>query len=131
MTINMLKKIQTDKAPQAIGPYSQAIMANGFVFCSGQIGLTPEGAFAGDDVTAQTHQVIQNLKAVLEASGSSLEKIVKTTCYLTDMAEFQTFNAVYETYFGETKPARGTVGVNNLPKNAKVEIEVIALASKN
>ncbi|MBA3723490.1 MAG: RidA family protein [Candidatus Levybacteria bacterium] len=124
-----MKRIQTNQAPQAIGPYSQAIVANGFVFCSGQIGLTPDGTFAGDDVTAQTHQVIQNLKAVLEASGSSLENVVKTTCYLTNIAEFQTFNAVYETYFGNTKPARGTVGVNQLPKDAKVEIEVIALAS--
>lgn len=125
----MQNKIQTDKAPQAIGPYSQAIVASGMVFCSGQIGLTPAGEFAGETITEQTHQVIQNLKAVLEAAGSSLDQVVKTTCYLTDMSEFQTFNGVYEIYFGKTKPARGTVGVNSLPKNAKVEIEVIALVS--
>lgn len=122
-----MKRIQTNKAPKAIGPYSQAVIANGFVFCSGQIGFTSEGIFAGENIETQTHQVIQNLKAVLEASGSSLKHVVKTTCYLTDISEFQVFNKIYEEYFGETKPARGTVEVSNLPKNAKVEIEVIAL----
>jgi 2-iminobutanoate/2-iminopropanoate deaminase len=125
-----MKHVHTNKAPQAIGPYSQAVVANGMVYCSGQIGLTPEGKFAGESITEQTHQVIKNLKAILEASGSSLDKVVKTTCYVTDMAEFQSFNEVYETYFGQAKPARGTVGVNSLPKNAKVEIEVIALVSE-
>jgi 2-iminobutanoate/2-iminopropanoate deaminase len=122
-----MKRIQTIKAPQAIGAYSQAIVANGFIFCSGQIALKPDGTFTSEDLETQTHQVIQNLKAVLEAADSSLAKVVKTTCYLTDITDFPVFNAVYETYFGKTKPARATVEVSRLPKNAKVEIEVIGI----
>jgi 2-iminobutanoate/2-iminopropanoate deaminase len=121
-----MKQVQTDKAPKAIGPYSQAIVTNGMVFCSGQIGLTTAGELTAEDIETQTQQVIQNLKAVLEAAGSSLDKVVKTTCYLTDLTEFQTFNTVYETYFATTKPARATIEVSKLPKNAKVEIEAIA-----
>jgi 2-iminobutanoate/2-iminopropanoate deaminase len=122
-----MKQVQTNKAPKAIGPYSQAVIANGMVYCSGQIALDPvSGKIVVEDIAIQTHQVIQNLKAVLQAAGSSLDKVVKTTCYLSDLTEFQTFNTVYETYFRATKPARATVEVSKLPKNAKVEIEAIA-----
>lgn len=121
-----MKQVQTNQAPQAIGPYSQAIVTNDFIFCSGQIALTPDGEMVEDDIQAQTKQVITNLSAVLQAAGSSLEHVIKTTCYLTDITKFQEFNAIYHQYFGKTKPARATVEVSKLPKGAKVEIEVIA-----
>jgi 2-iminobutanoate/2-iminopropanoate deaminase len=122
----MAKKITTDKAPAAIGPYSQAMVTGGLVFTSGQIPLNPEtGAIEGNDITAQTEQVMKNLGKVLEASGSSFEKAVKTTCYLSDMENFRAFNEVYAKYFTE-KPTRSCVAVKDLPKGALVEVEVIA-----
>lgn len=122
-----MKKIHTTNAPAAIGPYSQAIISNTFVFCSGQIALSPNtGNLVENDIALQTHQVIKNLQAVLEEAGSSLDHVVKTTCYLTNMDHFQAFNAVYDEYFGESKPARATVGVAQLPKGALVEVEIIA-----
>ncbi|MBQ3482923.1 MAG: RidA family protein [Clostridia bacterium] len=122
----MAKKIATEKAPAAIGPYSQAIVTGGLVFTSGQIPLDPAtGTMVGTDITAQTEQVMQNLGAVLAAAGSSYEKAVKTTCFLADIADFAAFNAVYGKYFTE-KPARSCVAVKELPKGALVEVEVIA-----
>ncbi|MGH7202822.1 MAG: RidA family protein [Candidatus Levyibacteriota bacterium] len=121
-----MKKVHTEKAPPAIGPYSQAVIVGEFVFCSGQIALTPDGEFLNGTIEEQTKQVLKNLQAVLQAVGSSLENVVKTTCYLSDINDFQTFNQVYETAFAKSKPARATVEVSKLPKNAKVEIEVIA-----
>ncbi len=121
-----MKKIHTDKAPRAVGPYSQAIVSNGLVFSAGQIGLDPEtGALVGSEIESQTHQVIKNLSAVLEKAGSSLSKVVKTTCYLKNISDYQAFNEIYGKYFTEN-PARSTVEVSSLPKNALVEIEVIA-----
>ncbi|MDR2418347.1 MAG: RidA family protein [Treponema sp.] len=118
--------IQTNGAPAAIGPYSQALVSGNLVFTSGQLGLTPEtGVLAGSSIEEQTEQVISNLKAVLEAAGSSLDKVIKTTCFLADMNDFTAFNAVYAKYF-PSKPARSTVAVRQLPKNALVEIEAIA-----
>ncbi|MCQ2449097.1 MAG: RidA family protein [Clostridia bacterium] len=122
----MSNKVQTDKAPAAIGPYSQAIVVNGLVFTSGQIPLNPEtGMLEGTDIAEQTHQVCKNLSAVLTAAGSSLERAVKTVCFLAEMSDFAAFNAVYEQYFTE-KPARSCVAVKELPKGALVEVEVIA-----
>ena len=122
----MLKKISTDKAPGAIGPYSQAIVFGNTVFTSGQIPINPEsGAVEAEGISAQTEQVMKNLGAVLEAAGSSYEKAIKTTCFLADMADFAAFNEVYGRYFTE-KPARSCVAVKTLPKNVLVEVEVIA-----
>lgn len=122
-----MTKIETQNAPKAIGPYSQAIVVDTFVYTSGQIPLVPEtGQLVTGSVKEQTEQVIKNLKAVLEAAGSSLDKVIKTTCFLTNMADFSVFNAVYETYF-INKPARSCVAVSALPKNAMVEIEAVAL----
>lgn len=119
--------IKTTNAPQAIGPYSQAIKSNGFVFVSGQIPLTKEGELKTGDIKEQTTQVMENLKAILEASGSSFEKAVKTTIYLEDINDFATVNEIYGSYFnGDNKPARATVQVAKLPKNVKVEIDCIA-----
>ena len=121
--------IQTDKAPKAIGPYSQAIKIDGFLFTSGQIALNPAtGKLIDGDVSAQTRQVLENLKAVLEAGGSSLDRVVKATVYLTDLANFSKMNEIYAEYLGHTKPARSTVGVAALPLGASVEIELVALA---
>ncbi|MBP3939568.1 MAG: RidA family protein [Clostridia bacterium] len=122
----MSSKVQTNKAPAAIGPYSQAMVVGNLIFTSGQIPLSPEtGVLEGENITEQTHRVCKNLKAVLEAAGSSLEKVVKTTCFLDDMADFAAFNEVYAEYF-TGKPARSCVAVKTLPKNALVEVEVIA-----
>lgn len=122
----MLERIQTDLAPAAIGPYSQAVTAGNLVFTSGQIALNPEtGILEGETVTEQTHRVCKNLDAVLTAAGSSLKNAIKTTCYLQDMADFAAFNEVYAQYFTE-KPARSCVSVKELPKGALVEVEVIA-----
>ena len=122
----MSSKVQTNKAPAAIGPYSQAMVVGNLIFTSGQIPLNPEtGMIEGNNITEQTHRVCKNLKAVLEAAGASLEKAVKTTCFLDDMADFAAFNEVYSEYFTE-KPARSCVAVKTLPKNALVEVEVIA-----
>lgn len=121
------QKIQSESAPAALGAYSQAIMANGLVFCSGQLGLDPKtGQFAGADVEAQTHQVLKNLQAVLQAAGSDLGKVVKTTVFLADMNDFQAMNGVYASYFPEPAPARSTVQVARLPRDGRVEIEVVA-----
>lgn len=124
----MMRVIQTDNAPQAIGPYSQAIKVGDFIYTSGQIALTPNGVMLQDDVRLQTAQVMRNLKAVLEAAGSSLQNVVKTTIFLADMEDFSAVNEIYEEWFNGHKPARSTVAVKTLPKNALVEIECIALA---
>lgn len=122
----MSQKVQTDKAPTAIGPYSQAVLAGNLVFTSGQIPLNPEsGLIDGQNITEQTHRVCKNLEAVLTAAGSSLKKTVKTVCFLSNMADFTAFNQVYAQYFTE-KPARSCVAVKDLPKGALVEVEVIA-----
>lgn len=122
----MSQKVQTDKAPAAIGPYSQAVLAGNLVFTSGQIPLNPEsGLMEGQNITEQTHRVCKNLEAVLTAAGSSLKKTVKTVCFLSNMADFTAFNQVYAQYFTE-KPARSCVAVKDLPKGALVEVEVIA-----
>jgi 2-iminobutanoate/2-iminopropanoate deaminase len=121
--------IQTEHAPNAIGPYSQAVKANGLVFASGQIPIDPKtGQFVPGDVAAQTEQVLKNLAAVLEAAGSSLDRIVKTTVFLADMNEFAAMNEVYGRFFKEQPPARATVEAARLPRDARVEIEAIALA---
>jgi 2-iminobutanoate/2-iminopropanoate deaminase len=123
--------IQTDNAPGAIGPYSQAIKAGGFVFVSGQIPTDPQtGEFVAGGITEQTEQVLKNLKAVLEASGSSLAQVVKTTVFLADMKEFSVMNEVYATFFSGAPPARATVAAAGLPRDARVEIEAVALVSE-
>ena len=125
-----MESIQTDRAPQAIGPYSQAIKANGFIFASGQIPLDPATMrIVEGGIEEQTGRVLDNLKAVLEAAGSSLDRVVKTTVYLADMGEFAAMNEIYARYFGATKPARATVQVARLPRDVRVEIDVVALAS--
>lgn len=122
----MSRKISTDKAPKAIGPYSQAIVTGNLVFTSGQIPINPEtGNIDATDIASQTEQVMKNLKAVLEASGSSFEKAVKTTCYLADIKDFASFNEIYAKYFREN-PARSCVAVKDLPRGSLVEVEVIA-----
>lgn len=122
------KIIVTDGAPKAIGPYSQGIKVNGLIFTSGQIPVDPKtNQIVGEDIKLQTRQVIENLKAVLEAGGSSLNQVVKTTVYLNDMAEFQFMNEVYSEYFKENMPARTTVEVSRLPKDVKIEIDIIAI----
>lgn len=118
--------VSTDNAPAAIGPYSQAIIANGFVFTSGQIPLTSNNEFLDSDIQTQTHQVCKNLSNVLEAANSSLSMVIKTTVFLSDMDYFADFNKVYEQYFSH-KPARSTVAVKTLPKGSKVEIECVAM----
>lgn len=124
--MSKLNAISTDKAPAAIGPYNQAIQVGEFLFCSGQTPLRPDGTMVEGDVTEQAHQVFSNLKAVLEAAGTSLTHVVKTTVFLKDMNDFANMNAVYAEYFGDHKPARSTVEVARLPKDARVEIELIA-----
>lgn len=122
----MLKKVQTDKAPQAIGPYSQAVETGDWIFTSGQIPLTPDGELVAGGIEEQTRQVLENLKSVLEAAGSGLEHVVKTTIFLRDMNQFQTVNEIYGWYFKEHQPARSCVEVSRLPKDVLIEIEVIA-----
>lgn len=125
----MLKKVSTTKAPAAIGPYSQGIIANGFLFASGQIPIVPEtGEIAEGDITVQAHQVMKNIGEVLKEAGSSFEGVVKTTCFLADMADFGAFNGVYEQYF-TGKPARSCVAVKELPKKVLCEVEVIAVVN--
>jgi len=125
----MRQVVTTPNAPQAIGPYSQAIKANGFVFVSGQISIDPEsGNVMGGAVTEQTERVIKNLAAILESAGSGLDKVVKSTVYLKSMADFPAMNEVYATFFESNPPARATVEVSRLPKDVLVEIDVIALA---
>ncbi len=123
----MNEAITTDKAPQALGPYSPAIKAGGFVWCSGQIPIDPAAnAVTATTIEDQTRQVITNLKHVLEAAGAGLDKVVKTTVFITDLNDFAALNAVYAEMFGETKPARSCVQVARLPKDVKVEIEAVA-----
>ena len=121
-----MKTVQTNNAPAAIGPYSQAKIAGNFVYCSGQIPVNPlSSAIEGKTVSEQTHQVCKNVEALLSAAGTSIEKVIKTTCFLADIADFSEFNKLYEQYF-VTKPARSCVAVKDIPKGALVEIEVIA-----
>ena len=121
--------VSTENAPGAIGPYSQAIKAGGMVFCSGQIPIDPKtGEFVSDMVREQTEQVLRNLSEVLRAAGSSLDAVVKTTVFLADMDDFAEMNEVYGRFFNENKPARATVEAARLPRDARVEIECIALA---
>lgn len=122
-----LNTVATDKAPRAIGPYSQAIATDGLVFTAGQVALDPQtGELVGKTVGEQTEQVFKNLAAVLAAAGSSLGRVVKTTVYLADMADFAAMNEVYATHFGDHRPARSTVQAAGLPKRALVEIDAIA-----
>jgi len=123
----MNEVVSTENAPGAIGPYSQAIKANGMVFCSGQIPIDPAtGQFVSEDVADQTEQVFKNLEAVLKAAGTDLGKVVKTTVFLADMNDFTAMNEVYARWFSENKPARATVQAARLPRDARVEIECIA-----
>ena len=123
----MNEVVSTENAPGAIGPYSQAIKANGMVFCSGQIPIDPAtGQFVSEDVAEQTEQVFKNLEAVLKAAGTDLGKVVKTTVFLADMNDFMAMNDVYGRWFSENKPARATVEAARLPRDARVEIECIA-----
>ncbi|HEY0405570.1 MAG TPA: RidA family protein [Pyrinomonadaceae bacterium] len=127
----MRQIIETDKAPRAIGPYSQAVVAGGFVFASGQIPLDPQtGEFVAGGVAEQTEQVMRNLSALMEAAGTSLERVVKTTVFLADMNDFAAMNEVYSRYFSDQPPARATVEAARLPRDARVEIEAIALLGK-
>ena len=126
LTSNM-KIIKTENAPQAIGPYSQAVVSGNLLFCSGQIPLKPDGTLLDADVAEQTRQVMNNLQEVLKAGGSDFAKVIKCTIFLTDMADFAVVNDVYGAYFdGENKPARATVGVASLPRGVKVEIDCLA-----
>ncbi|MCQ2394453.1 MAG: RidA family protein [Kiritimatiellae bacterium] len=123
----MSEVVSTEKAPKALGPYSQAIKAGGFVWCSGQIPIDPAvNAVTATTIEDQTRQSITNLKNVLEAAGSGLDKVVKTTVFISDMNDFAALNAVYAELFGDTKPARSCVQVARLPKDVKVEIEAVA-----
>jgi 2-iminobutanoate/2-iminopropanoate deaminase len=120
--------IHTSLAPEAVGPYSQAVSANGLVFCSGQVALDPDGGeLVGGSVADETRQALKNLVAVLDRAGSSPTNVVKVTAYLTDMGDFAEFNDAYAEFFGSEPPARATVGVAALPKGARVEVECIAL----
>lgn len=121
--------IATDSAPSAIGPYSQAVRVGDHLFTSGQIPLNLEGAVVGDDIQAQTHQVLKNLQAVLEAGGSSIAQVIKCTCFIKDMNDFAAMNEIYATYFTGTPPARSAVEVARLPKDVLIEIEAIAIVN--
>ena len=121
-----MKRVSTKNAPQAIGPYSQAIIVDGMLYSSGQIALTPEGELYSEDVEKQTEQVLKNLSAVLSEAGATLQNVVKTTIFLADMDDFAKVNSIYAEAFGDHKPARSTVAVKTLPLNVKVEIDCIA-----
>ena len=122
-----ISTIQTDKAPSAIGPYSQAKVVNGMLYASGQIPLNPAtGEVEGSDISTQTEQIMRNISGVLEAAGASFESVVKTTCFLADMSDFAAFNEIYGKYF-TSRPARSCVAVRELPKGVLAEVEVIAL----
>jgi len=121
-----MKFVATDKAAAAIGPYSQGVISGEMFYSSGQIPLTPSGEMVEGSIVEQAHQVFANLKAILAEAGSSLENVIKTTVFIKDMNDFAALNEVYASYFGDHKPARSTVEVARLPKDAKVEIEVIA-----
>jgi 2-iminobutanoate/2-iminopropanoate deaminase len=121
--------ISASDAPEAIGPYSQAVGSGGFIFCSGQVGLDPaSGELISTDVSEQTRQAMRNLEAVLSSAGAGFPDVVKVTAYLTDLGDFTTFNEVYGEFFEDEPPARATVGVAALPKGAKVEVECVAMA---
>jgi 2-iminobutanoate/2-iminopropanoate deaminase len=120
--------VNTEKAPEAIGPYSQAVIANGLIYTSGQIALTPSGELIERDIKKQTRQVLTNLKNVLESVESGLDRVIKTTIYLENMEDFGIVNVIYAEYFGDHKPVRSTVAVKTLPKNVLVEIDCIASA---
>ena len=122
-----MQEIKTDKAPQAIGPYAQAVKVGNMLYTSGQIALRPDGSMNEGDVIAQSEQVLTNLTHVLEAAGGSLKNVIKTTVFLADMNDFTAMNEVYERFMAGHRPARSTVEVARLPKDAKVEIECIAL----
>src|SRR5262249_36066403 len=129
MPSSALEVVQTDKAPKALGPYSQAIKAGGVVYCAGQGGIEPaSGQIVAGGVEAETRQVWNNLKAVLEAAGTSLANVVKVNVYMTDLGQFSQMNAIYAEYFPDTKPARTTVQVAALPRNLLVEIDCVAVA---
>jgi len=122
-----MKTISTKNAPAAIGPYSQAVVAGGFVFVAGQIPLNPQtGEVVGEDIAAQTEQVIKNISAILAAAGTDMSRVVRCDVFLSDLGNFAEFNRVYEKYFGETKPARVTVEVSSLPRGVLVEIAAVA-----
>ncbi len=123
-----MKRVESKDAPAAIGPYSQAIKVKGMVYTSGQIPLTPEGDMVDGDIKDQTRQVLKNLDAVLKEAGSGLDKIVKTTIYLTEMENFLAVNSVYAEFFSGSYPARSTVAVKSLPKGADIEIDAVAIA---
>jgi len=123
----MIKTILTDKAPAAVGPYSQALEVNGFVFCSGQIGIDPKTGNLVEGFENQVRQVLSNLKAVLEGAESNFEHVVKTTVFIKNMNDYPLFNKVYGEYFADHKPARATVEVSRLPKDCLIEIEAIAV----
>ena len=126
----MKEIINTDKAPQPIGPYSQAIHASGeFIFISGQIPFTPKGELAGDDIVSQTKQAIENIGAILEAKGLNYNNVVKTTVLMVNLGDFGTMNDVYNQYFGESKPARAAYQVAKLPKDVLIEIEAVAVTN--
>ena len=128
----MKKIISTSEAPAAIGPYSQAVRAGSMIFCAGQIPLDPKtGKIVSQDVAEQTRRVLENVAAILKSEQLTLEHVVKTTVFLADFGDFQKMNEVYATYFTNRPPARSTVGVSTLPKDARVEIEVIAIADEN
>jgi 2-iminobutanoate/2-iminopropanoate deaminase len=121
--------VSTDKAPKAIGPYQQAIKSNGFVYTAGQIPIDPKtGNFVEGGIEAQTRQVLENLKAVVEAAGSSLDRVIKATVFLKNIGDFTAMNEVYAEFLGNSKPARSTVAVADLPRDALVEIDLVALA---
>ena len=124
-----MKPVSTTNAPAAIGPYVQGMIVNGLFYSSGQIPLNPEGVMVEGSIEEQTHQVFANLKAVLEEAGSSLSQVVKTTVFIKDMNDFVVLNEIYAKHFGDHKPARSTVEVARLPKDAKIEIEVISVVS--
>lgn len=125
----MKRIIATDRAPKAIGPYSQAVVGNGLVFASGQIPLDPvTGILLEGDITAQTERVLKNLKAVLEAAGSSMDRVLRVTVFLKDVNEFAAMNEVYARYFGSEPPSRSTIEAARLPRGAKVEMDAVALA---
>ncbi|NPA61739.1 MAG: RidA family protein [Epsilonproteobacteria bacterium] len=124
-----MRFVETKEAPAAIGPYSQAVVANGIVYTSGQIPMDEKGVIVADDIINQTHQVMKNLFYVLEASGAHFNDVIKTTVFLADMDDFLKMNEVYSHYFGHHKPARSTVAVKTLPRGVLIEIECIALAN--
>ena len=126
MNSNTTTIVATDKAPAAVGPYSQAVKAGGFLYSAGQIPLRPDGTMVEGSIAEQTEQVMNNLAAVLAAAGCGFEHVVKTTCFLLDMNDFAEFNGVYGSRFGSSPPARSTVAVRGLPKGASVEVELVA-----